>query len=1191
MLDDMTREAQQDLVLAELRKHALHCAAAETFQKDRQRLHVLQLASEQEDAHVRRRMHTRAHGSETREQLESMLRETGAALERTDASAGAWNCAAPPGPKVVVRQQIEEDAAGEIGASRQDDDCERAVMTVFRNVEGAERGVDRMEEAAVPEGAGLRVAGIVPRDVRPQSSVGDTSEQVDVDPVSPADARKIVEAERARWRTMLPRVDPRHLYDVGGGISRDSSEPQVAPATPVQGTPMASNVRSSLASTHVSMLSSWSQASRVDVASAGGGSRPGPLGGTVRKDSDAVSSPDGRSQAAWVCDVFQGSVQDGLRLGGLAVLAQSHEELQAGATQRLVDARRAMGAMRKMARQMLKAGQRLLACASSQLEQGAADVNSLSGAHRDAGRAVALLELSASVRLDGWYQAREAEKAALAVRQRADKLLCEMVGPEVAAMAGIGGRQGDAALVPSAVADAGTKLKLSRKEGHGKFTSFLGIPLEVSMLVRELLQEQARRSQESDDAISDERLLADRRLEATGARISQAQLENMRAEWQAEQRLEDAIRCYLSGNLSRDEYDSLVAAEGLQALPTSDAETGIPLPVGSKSSSSHQAPAPAAPGISGSWAYICGRWHFVPPRAAAGLTWKPSHFLQLAEADFEDMRRSSLYALVSVPPYVDGFGRNKKQHWSILAEDQERERAASDIEARLPANLPASHIGCLPAGSRQNWQSATAAPWKASAKVNGSVGVRIGCDAPQIAYDPGTDVLKAIDSLPHGDHLKVVDKPRAPWNSASFALGTAGRSAHWAGSEVTRGRGNERSKAMDEDVRRSVVFAIGEAFRLLNGPSPGDFQPRGKPAGGEGAEAPQCGASVELDLSSMGLDDEYCFLVTHALGHHPSGPVFGGRAAAEDADAEDDLPERLLPYPLEDDTLHVSELRLAHNAVGDCGALDLALALSDVPWRLLAGISAEDGGDGQGENAGVSGMVGNSGMLRKVRTLDLRGNIIGDPGATALSDMLSVNSSLSEVSLADNQIKAGGAEALSRALATNTRLHSLDLSNNLIADEDIAPIAAILSWNSALLRQLPDAGAHAAVNQTLRVLMLGRNSLGDAGSQHIAAAIASHPTLVEVGLEDNGIGDDGAAAIRQALQLRRSGGLAAMHRVSLARNAVTEDGFRKSPSVSAAVHLAESREVLKMLDLQGNAGLSEPLVPLLQAEGIGQVLI
>jgi hypothetical protein len=715
----------------------------------------------------------------------------------------------------------------------------------------------------------------------------------------------------------------------------------------------------------------------------------------------------------------------------------------------------------------------------------------------------------------------------------------------------------------------------------------MGIPLEVSSRVRSLLRLQAQREEQGEDQFTDERLLADRQLVSTGVRVSPEQLAKMRAEWQVEQRLENAIRRYMSGNLSREEYEKLVEAQGLSTLPPSAVDSAIQLPVSRKG---QQAPAPdPVGGWGGSWANICGRWHFIPPRPAVGLTWKPSHFLQLAEADFSAMRKSSLYALVSVPPYLDGFGRNKKQHWSVMAEDAARLQEAESIQARVPAHIPASHGGSLPAGTRTNWQSALAAPWKSSAKINGSSSVRVGCDAPQAAYDPATDVLKAIDKLPHGDHLNVGDKARAPWNSASFALGTAGNTTHWAGAEVTQGRGYERGKAKEEDVRRSVVCAIGEAFGLMPSSastSVAQLRPPRQAAAGI--------SEIKMDLSSMGLDDEYCFLITHALGHHPSGPVFTEAPAdggVQSKDEEDDLPERLLPHALSDETLRVTELRLAHNSIGDCGALELALALSDVPFTLLGAIPRDEGGNDSGQACSQGG------MLREVRKLDVSCNIIGNVGATALSDMLSVNRSLSELSLSDNQLAGPGVEALSRALASNTHLETLDLSNNLLRSEDMGPLAAVLSWNAVLLHQLPDAGAHVAVNQTLRCLLLKGNSLGDVGARFIATALASHPTLEHVGLEDNGVGDEGADVLGHAMQLRRSAGLPPLKYLSLAHNSVTANGLDRFLARLKAGRGGQAAEVhiLDILELKGNTGnapsTAASLAQTLEDVGIGRVIV
>jgi hypothetical protein len=349
-----------------------------------------------------------------------------------------------------------------------------------------------------------------------------------------------------------------------------------------------------------------------------------------------------------------------------------------------------------------------------------------------------------------------------------------------------------------------------------------------------------------------------------------------------------------------------------------------------------------------------------------------------------------------------------------------------------------------------------------------------------------------------------------------------------------------------------------------------------------------------MDLSSMGLDDEYCFLITHALGHHPSGPVPTAATGIHSRDEEDDLPERLLPHALTDETLRVTELRLAHNSIGDCGALELALALSDVPFTLLSAIprAGDEGGDDSGQACGQGG------MLREVRKLDVSCNIIGNVGATALSDMLSVNRSLSELSLSDNQLAGPSVEALSRALASNTHLETLDLSNNLLRGEDMGPLAAVLSWNAVLLHQLPDAGAHVAVNQTLRCLLLKGNSLGDVGARFVATALASHPTLEHVGLEDNGVGDEGADVLGHALQLRRSAGLPPLRYLSLAHNSVTANGLDRFLARLKAGRGGQSSwrvHILDILELKGNTGIASSTAAshaqTLKDAGIGRVVV
>jgi hypothetical protein len=74
-----------------------------------------------------------------------------------------------------------------------------------------------------------------------------------------------------------------------------------------------------------------------------------------------------------------------------------------------------------------------------------------------------------------------------------------------------------------------------------------------------------------------------------------------------------------------------------------------------------------------------------------------------------------------------------------------------------------------------------------------------------------------VRSVPHGDHLSVVTKPRAGWNSASFAAGTAAPAgppapgaapppggAQWMARQLQRGRGFVRSVQVRRAPRKAA---------------------------------------------------------------------------------------------------------------------------------------------------------------------------------------------------------------------------------------------------------------------------------------------------------------------------------------------------------------------------------------------------
>ena len=75
---------------------------------------------------------------------------------------------------------------------------------------------------------------------------------------------------------------------------------------------------------------------------------------------------------------------------------------------------------------------------------------------------------------------------------------------------------------------------------------------------------------------------------------------------------------------------------------------------------------------------------------------------------------------------------------------------------------------------------------------------------------------------------------------------------------------------------------------------------------------------------------------------------------------------------------------------------------------------------------------------------------IGDSGASALSDSLKSNSTLTTLDLMENEIGSSGARALSDSLKSNSTLTALYLYNNEIGDEGAGALSDSLKSNSTL---------------------------------------------------------------------------------------------------------------------------------------------
>jgi len=183
--------------------------------------------------------------------------------------------------------------------------------------------------------------------------------------------------------------------------------------------------------------------------------------------------------------------------------------------------------------------------------------------------------------------------------------------------------------------------------------------------------------------------------------------------------------------------------------------------------------------------------------------------------------------------------------------------------------------------------------------------------------------------------------------------------------------------------------------------------------------------------------------------------------------------------------------------------------------------------------------------------LDMAQNELGRIGGTAFAAALRANRALLSLCICRNELGPVGGAALADALAVNTALTSLDLSEN-----DLGPAAA-----TSLGRALTS-------NLALVSLNLASNGLGAEGATALAAGLARHTALRELILDRNGLGPIGGEAIFRAL----SGGAASLTRLSVALNGLARSGVELATALEASkglLHLDARANGFE--DLEGQA--------------------
>ncbi|KPA82976.1 putative mitochondrial Leucine-rich repeat protein [Leptomonas pyrrhocoris] len=188
-----------------------------------------------------------------------------------------------------------------------------------------------------------------------------------------------------------------------------------------------------------------------------------------------------------------------------------------------------------------------------------------------------------------------------------------------------------------------------------------------------------------------------------------------------------------------------------------------------------------------------------------------------------------------------------------------------------------------------------------------------------------------------------------------------------------------------------------------------------------------------------------------------------------------------------------------------------------------------------------------------VTAVDLSGNnISSDECIELVRRYISKMINLDSLDLKDNKIGPQGAMYLFDALRENCpNLTFLDVNENAIQDEALYPLALLLQsaklrtlnvvTNHITPRGLPTLCDGVVACPTLTELSLAFNLLGDEGGILVAQMLSNHPSLTALDLSDNRIGDGAAVAIADAFILSYSSRLASLN---LSVNHMGDLGFQ-----------------------------------------------
>ncbi|XP_072891766.1 NACHT, LRR and PYD domains-containing protein 3-like isoform X1 [Hemitrygon akajei] len=141
--------------------------------------------------------------------------------------------------------------------------------------------------------------------------------------------------------------------------------------------------------------------------------------------------------------------------------------------------------------------------------------------------------------------------------------------------------------------------------------------------------------------------------------------------------------------------------------------------------------------------------------------------------------------------------------------------------------------------------------------------------------------------------------------------------------------------------------------------------------------------------------------------------------------------------------------------------------------------------------------------LHKCQELSLGGTELGDSGVKLVSAAVrNPECKIQKLQLRDVGLTDSGAKDLASALSTNPSLTKLDLSANKLGDSGVKLVSAALRSPECKIQKL----------------WLHNVGLTDSGAKDLASALSTNPSLTELDLSDNKLGDSGVKLVSAALR-------------------------------------------------------------------------